>query len=351
MRWIGKPPSAANRFRHLKVLGTTVNSPLVSICVPTIGRLEYLSSALHSLREQTYENYEVIVLDNASGLEAQSVLAEFALTSSNVRILRVDERVSMFANFNRGIRAAAGEYVVFFHDDDNYAPSFLEEHITALEANPRAAFASCNWNVIDGKGRLTIRRRWIAKTGTWGGRYFIERLIRRGRSELATPALVFRRDVVKACGFDERCPIYWGDFTILMRIAERWDVAVLADTLFSWRAHGKNTSSMAFSRSIPLRTQVLRDYCAEYAARHPDDSAFLGRLRRLVNRGHNQGLLWGWLVASDDVESSACRRLLQSSSRPTTVRVLRLLESAGLTVDCRRALVPAARYVINLIGI
>lgn len=325
--------------------------PLVSICVPTIGRVEYLSAALQSLREQTYENYEVIVLDNASGPEAQSVLTEFVANNSNARILRVNERVPMFANFNRGIRAAVGEYVVFFHDDDHYDSRFLDAHVTMLEANPQAAFAGSNWNMINSEGRVTVRRRLIRKTGTWNGRDFIERLVRRGRSELATPALVFRREVVKTCGFDERCPIHWGDFTILMRIAEQWDVAVVAEPLFSWRSHEQNSSRMAFSQSIPLRTSVLRDYCSEYAVRHPEDLEFLNRLKRLVDRGHHRGLLWGWLVASNDAESRACHRLLEEASCPMTVGLLRLLESVGLTVSYRRSLVPAARHVIDLIGI
>ncbi|HIA49395.1 MAG TPA: glycosyltransferase family 2 protein [Acidobacteria bacterium] len=325
--------------------------PLVSICVPTIGRLEYLSATLQSLREQTYENYEVIVLDNASGPEAQSLLTEFVANHSNAQILRVNERLPMFTNFNRGIRAAVGEYVVFFHDDDHYDPRFLEAHVAVLEANPQAAFAGSNWNMINGEGQLTVRRRLIKRTGTWNGRDFIERLVRRGRSELATPALVFRREVVKTRGFDERCPIHWGDFTILMRIAEQWDVAVVADPLFSWREHEQNSSKMPFSQSIPLRTHVLHDYCSEYAVRHPEDLEFLNRLRSFVDRGHNRGLLWGWLVASDDTESRACRRLLEEASCPMTVGLLSLLESVGLTVTCRRSLVPAARHVIDLIGI
>tara|TARA_B100000586_G_scaffold236603_1_gene187499 strand:- start:431 stop:1204 length:774 start_codon:yes stop_codon:yes gene_type:complete len=257
----------------------------------------------------------------------------------------------MFENFNRGIRAAVGEYVVFFHDDDHYDPRFLDAHVAVLEANPQAAFAGSNWNMIDGEGRLTVRRRLIKKTGTWSGRNFIERLVRRGRSELATPALVFRREVVKASGFDERCPIHWGDFTILMRIAEQWDVAVVAESLFSWRSHEQNSSRMAFSQSIPLRTSVLRDYCSEYALRHPEDLEFINRLISLVDRGHSRGLLWGWLVASNDAESRMCRRLLEEASCPMTVGLLRLLESVGLTVTSRRSLVPAARHVIDLIGI
>src|SRR2546425_4829090 len=134
-----------------------------------------------------------MVLDSASPAEAQAVLAEFASSTPNVRILRVDTRVPMFANFNRGVRAGRGEYIVFFHDDDRYEPVFLEKHVAMLEANPRAGFAGGNFDVIDAEGRCIVRRRQIERTGTWSGRYFIERLFRRGRGDLQTPGLIFRR--------------------------------------------------------------------------------------------------------------------------------------------------------------
>ncbi len=325
--------------------------PLVTILFPTIGRTEYQSDALLSLREQTYRNLDILVLDNASGHEAQRTLTAFAAATTNARILRLDQRVPMFANFNRGICAAGGKYVVFFHDDDYCHETFLERHVALLEASPRAAFAGGNYDVIDRAGRTIARKRFVSKTGTWSGRYFIERLCRRGRGDLPTPGLVFRREAIEARGFDEKLPIHWGDFTILMRMAEKWDVAVLADTLFSWRAHGANFSSMAWSQSIPLRTRVLLDYCVEYEKRHPDDSVFVRRLERFVSRGHRQGLVWGWLSATDEAEARACRELLQSSSQGTIASTLRFLELIGLTAGRRRGLATAVRHAGDRLGV
>lgn len=326
--------------------GVTV--PLVTICVPTIGRTRYLDAALKSIREQTYQNYEVLILDNASGPQAQDILARFAADTPHVRILRVDERVPMFANFNRGIRAALGDYIVFFHDDDLYQPAFIATHVAALEANPRAAFAAGNYDVIDDKGRRTGRRHGIAKTETWAGRDLIESLFRRGRSELSTPGLVFRRAALAAFEFDETLPVNWGDFTVLMRMAEQWDVAVVTDALYSWRVHGQNSSSIAISEAVFIRVRVMLDYCAEYASRHPDDRAFVSRLQRHVRRSTFRGLLWGWLAAPDAREAGACRRLLESP-HPATARVLGFLELAGVTVERRRVLLPAVRGVARLL--
>src|SRR5207247_1296204 len=148
-------------------------------------------------------------------------------------------------------------YVVFFHDDDLYQPTFLEQHIALLEANPRAGLAAGNFDVIDAEGRITVRHRGIERTGIWTGRSFIERLYWRGRTDLPTPGIVFRRTALEATGFDDQLPMNWGDFTVLMRIAETWDMDVLRDTLYSWRSHGQNSSNIALSHTLQIRTRVL----------------------------------------------------------------------------------------------
>lgn len=331
------------------VIESDMLAPLVTICVPTIGRTEYLTTALRSLREQTYPNSEVLVLDNACAAEAHDLLAAFASAHANARILRLEERVSMFANFNRGIRAARGKYVAFFHDDDLYQPTFLERHISVLEANPRAAFAAGNFDIIDRDGAVTGKRRGIRRTETVNGRLFIKRLFRRGRSDLPTPGLVFRRAPLSVRGFDERLPINWGDFTVLMRLAETWDVGVVSEVLFSWRVHGQNLSNMAWDEAVALRTRVLLDYCSEYSVRHPSDAAFAQSLQQHAHWTQARDLIWGWLAAEDGSGANACRLLLRSS-HSTTAEMLRILETCGLTLKRRHALLPMIRYAADLVS-
>jgi glycosyltransferase involved in cell wall biosynthesis len=322
-----------------------VDRPLVSVCFPTTGRMTYLSRALAALEAQTYPRVETLVLDNASEGEAPAVLREFAGRRADTRILRVETRVPMFANFNRGIQAARGTYVVFFHDDDEYSPEFLERMVSLLERYPNAAFAGGNYDVIDDAGLVSRSNRLIARTERWTGRRFITELVRRGRSPISTPGIVFRRDALAIEGFDPGLPMNWGDFTMLMRLAERGDVVMDAQPMYSWRVHGANASNVAFGESIPLRTEVFSRYRAEYAARHPEDGAFVAWLGRAIRRAHVKGLVWGWLSAPHEDDAVACRRLLGRSS--WMGRVLSLLlavpEHLGLSLARRRALVPAIR--------
>lgn len=318
--------------------------PLVTVCIPTIGRMQYLTRVFERLPEQTYPNVEVIILDNGSPLDAQLVIDAFAASHPNVHVLRSAVRVPMFVNFNRGVQAARGKYTAFFHDDDEYDPAFLARLVALMEAHPSAAFAGGNFDIMDGEGQLTRRRKLIPRTELWKGRRFIEEVMRRGLSPLSTPAILFRSDLLKVHGFDVALPMNWGDFPILMRLAERGDVAVHEDPLFRWRVHGANSSNIPSSDAVPLRTRLLLDYCDEFAARHPAETRFTATIRAHAARTHLKGLLWGWISAGTEDDALRCRQLLAGTGAGRWLSsLLNTLEVAGLSGSRRIALVGPLR--------
>ena len=154
-----------------------MTKPLVSILVPTIGRDAFIEQTIESVQAQTLSDFEVIVLDNASPTSSARRLMEWADADKRVRVLRSDTFLPMFANFNRGIAVANGEYVTFFHDDDVYGPGFLEAMVRGLETHPSAGMAGSNHEFIDERGRVIERRRWIRSTGLVDGRSYIQGLI------------------------------------------------------------------------------------------------------------------------------------------------------------------------------
>lgn len=325
-----------------------MSAPLVTVCVPTIGR-PYLATCFESIRRQTYQNLEVLILDNASALQPDADWRRLAAQLGNARVLRVETRIPMFANFNRGIAAATGKYMTFFHDDDVYRERFIERHVEALERYPSAGFAGSNYDVIDGNDRVIRQNRLIRATGLVPGRTFARELLRRGRGSISTPGIVFRTEVMAEFPFDQAIPVNWGDFTIFLRMVEAWDVALLQENLYSWRVHGENGSNMPFHTAIPLRTQVLSDYCKEFRTRHPRELAFANELSRLVRRSHRRGLLWGWLAAEREVDANECRRMLATVSA-TTAAALRIAEVAGLDLAARRRIWPAIRRLGAVLG-
>jgi len=278
----------------------------VSVILPTIGRLDYFEDTRRSVDSQSFRDFEVVVLDNASPAPAMNAFRKWAAEDSRLRIMRIESRLPMFPNFNRGIAAARGKYIAFVHDDDVYDPNYVRTAVEALEQNPSAAFCGSNYQFIDERGRVTEDRRWIRKTRLVGGKAYIERMLRGARSFIPTPGLVFRRDAIQH-GFDADLSLHYGDFVWLMRIAERGDVILLTDVLVRIRRHDAQESrSMGMSAAIPTRTQTLLDYCAEYVERHPDDQGFIERMKERILLVHRLGLLYGWAVAADESEARAC---------------------------------------------
>ncbi len=306
-------------------------TPLVTVCVPTIGRLEYLPETRASLEKQTFTDYEIVILDNASPEDAQEQLRSWAKDDARVRILRTDPRIPMFENFNRGIREAKGKYVVFFHDDDMYLPEFLSVYVGMLERHPSAAIAGGNFDFVDTTGKLDDVRRWIPKTELWPGRRYIDSMMRRGRNVIPMPGLVFRRDVL-GDGFDTKLPIHFGDYVLLMRIAETNDLAMVAEPLVHIRRHSAQASqSMPMSRSVALRSEVLKDYVDEFLRRHPDETERASNFRKRIEVLHRVGLIWGWFAAPSPEEGRACLELLGDLPTDRAVsRALGVVERAGL---------------------
>src|SRR5687768_11218964 len=118
--------------------------PLFTICLPTIGRTAFLGTTIQSIEAQTLDDYEVLLLDNASPKEAAGMLATYAARDPRVRLLRSEVRLHMFDNFARGVVAASGRFLAFFHDDDVYGPEFLARHAALLESDDRIAFSGSN---------------------------------------------------------------------------------------------------------------------------------------------------------------------------------------------------------------
>lgn len=121
----------------LALTGKASTVPLFSVVVPTYNRSQRLQRALGSIAAQTLQDYEVIVVDDASTDQTPTLLA--ALESERLRALRNEQNRGVSGSRNRGCAAARGELVVFLDDDDQLRPEALaclrEAHLAAPDVD------------------------------------------------------------------------------------------------------------------------------------------------------------------------------------------------------------------------
>lgn len=129
--------------------------PLVSIITPTYNRPEWLGEAIASVLAQSFEDWEMLVVDDGSEPSAQSVVDSF--NDTRLRCLRLNH-VGRSAARNHGLELARGEYVGFLDDDDLFHPTKLDLEVAFLKTHPEIDIVGSGYRVTynDGTAPLSI---------------------------------------------------------------------------------------------------------------------------------------------------------------------------------------------------
>ena len=131
----------------------TARAPRVSLGLPVFNGERFLAATLDSLLGQTFEDFELIISDNASTDRTQAICRDYASRDSRVRYHRRSHNAGAAANFNRCFELATGEYFKWAASDDLLEPRFLECCVRKLDEDAGAALAYTKARIIDDESR------------------------------------------------------------------------------------------------------------------------------------------------------------------------------------------------------
>ena len=117
-------------------------NPGISIIMPCLNGEQNIQTAIDSVLTQTFDDFELIVVDNGSTDRTPEILS--AVNDSRLRVLTLPERGVSRAR-NLGLRKARGAFIAFLDSDDTWSAEFLEKMYTALASDAKAALAYCGW--------------------------------------------------------------------------------------------------------------------------------------------------------------------------------------------------------------
>lgn len=132
----------------------THDQPLVSIGLPVYNGANYIDVALDALRNQTYQNMEIIISDNASEDETETICRAAAAEDDRIRYIRQPENLGASPNHNEVLKHGRGKYFVWAAHDDLHDPKFVEVLVGMMEENPDAMSAFSRSASIDPEGNL-----------------------------------------------------------------------------------------------------------------------------------------------------------------------------------------------------
>ncbi|MDX0605611.1 glycosyltransferase [Sinorhizobium medicae] len=139
-------------------------APLISVVVATRNNEATIERSLRSLIDQTLRNLEILVIDDASTDNSMMIIRKMALSDRRIRVIANKRQIGTGASRNRGLQAAAGEYVTFQDGDDFSAPSRLEMQYEAFKKSSETKIVLCNYVRVSECGlRLEINDRRVMK--------------------------------------------------------------------------------------------------------------------------------------------------------------------------------------------
>jgi glycosyltransferase involved in cell wall biosynthesis len=125
------------------------NNPCVSIGLPVYNRERYVRETLDSLLAQTFEDFELIISDNASTDGTEDICREYASKDRRIHYYRNDENMGASWNFNRVFELAVGKYFKWAASDDICAPNYLLRCVEILDRNPACVLCFPQTVMID----------------------------------------------------------------------------------------------------------------------------------------------------------------------------------------------------------
>jgi len=106
-----------------------VPNPLVSICVPTYNGERYLRECLDSILQQTYSNYEVLMVDDCSSDDTFIIAQAYAVKDNRIKLFKNEQNLGLVGNWNRCVKLAQGKWIKFVFQDDLITPTCLEKMV------------------------------------------------------------------------------------------------------------------------------------------------------------------------------------------------------------------------------
>ncbi len=213
--------------------------PRVSILLTCYNHLAYLPLAIQGVLDQTFDDYEILALDDGSTDGSREWLKQHE--GGKMRCIFNEHNIGTYGTLNVGLREAKGEFVCILNDDDLWGPRKLEAQLEVFEKNPKVGIVHTGGWFIDDDGRRHPEAKPMGfafpKTQTGD---LLPMLME--NNNMITSSVMVRKEAFDRCGeFD---PSFYGcgDWHMWLRIAIFYHIGYADEPLTFYRVHGSNAA-------------------------------------------------------------------------------------------------------------
>lgn len=234
-------------------------SDLLTICVPTYNRPEYLEQCLYSILDQSFREFRLIILDNASEKDYSGVISKF--NDPRINYIRNRTNLGHSGNWKKALQVSSeSEYVIIFHDDDLMHPKLIEFELNLLHADPNCAYvASQSTHFYDEvPSHVEVSQPRILKFLT------PVNLLKAFLADFTIQfgSVMYRRSALDKIDFDliKNKVSKFGDWLTYLEAAKYGTVTILAEPLVLYRRHLETDSAIKRPQDEVFLLNLMKEF-------------------------------------------------------------------------------------------
>jgi glycosyltransferase involved in cell wall biosynthesis len=240
-------------------MNTATADPVVSIVMPTHNRADYIGAAIASVLEQTYADWELVIVDDGSTDDTREVVAQFLPRDPRIRYVQEEENRGIALSRNNGVARSRGRYIAMLDSDDAWgSPDKLALQVAALDADPQLDIVGTWLEYIDEKGERTGARLSHPTDDA------SIRAIQIHRNCFAQSSVMFRKDAFERAGGYDPHFVVADDHDLWLRMGRSRRFATLPRYDLLYRKHAGNITQTRRVKAARESLEVLRRHRAYY---------------------------------------------------------------------------------------
>lgn len=240
--------------------------PKVSVIIPSYNSAKYLSEAIDSALNQTFKDFELIVVDDGSTDNTAEILSKYG---NKIRCFS-QENKGVSAARNRGIRESKGEYIAFLDSDDIWLPKKLELQMQKLSNNPEYTWSYCDKISVFEDGIKEEDNNNLIKP--LEGYIFDHLLV---KNFIPTPSVIIKRGCFESAGLFDENLLHLEDYDLFLRLAKDYPISFVNKKLFIRRVHQNSICRTWKKITYFSHLKVLNNFIA-------NNKSFLRRKKSLI---------------------------------------------------------------------
>ncbi|NVM45463.1 MAG: glycosyltransferase [Candidatus Lokiarchaeota archaeon] len=233
--------------------------PFVTVFTPNYNKSKYLPETIESVLQQTYKNFEYIIVDDCSTDDSWDIIRTYASKDERIKPYRNEENLKIVKTRNKGFQFSSKEakYYAILDSDDVSAPERLEKQVTFLEENPLYGLIGSDIIVINEESKEIGYRKYASSD------LEIRKVITR-LNPIAQSSVLIRKQAIQEVGYYDEQWNVCQDYDYWLRIGIDWKLKNFDNPLIKYRLSGTQVKITNLKETIQNTYLIQKKAIKEY---------------------------------------------------------------------------------------